>query len=115
MLNNFRIFAVSDSGIKTEVEKALGLEAGGYASGMADLNKADRLYLNAIQQMDPQMAEQAIREIHKEGYEEYWGLPLGTRSVPFAARPGVIKEWSPVPLGSNCPRFYTARRGSQAN
>ena len=115
MLNNFRIFAVSDSDIKTEVEKALGLEAGGYASGMADLNKADRLYLNAIQQMDPQMAEQAIREIHKEGYEEYWGLPLGTRSVPFAARPGVIKEWSPVPLGSNCPRFYTARRGPQAN
>ena len=115
MLNNFRIFAVSDSGIKTEVEKALGLEAGGYASGMANLEKADRLYLHGIKQMDPEKYVQAIRDINKEGFDEYWGLPLGTRSVPFAARPGVIKEWTPVPLGSNCPRFYTARRGPNAN
>ena len=111
MLNNFRIFAVSNSRIRTEVEKALGMEAGGFLVGMSDLNKADRLYLNAVTQMDPEKLEEAIRQINKEGYEDYWGLPLGARSTPWVARPGIVKDWTPVPLSGICPRYHTARRG----
>jgi ABC-type transport system substrate-binding protein len=112
-LNNYRVFAVSKPTIKTEVEKARGLEAGGSLSGHCDLNKADTLYLDALGIMDPQKLDTAVRQINAATYEDYWAVPLASRSEPWAARPGIVSDWRPVPLGPVYLRFETAQPGPE--
>jgi peptide/nickel transport system substrate-binding protein len=110
-LNNYRVFAVSKPEIKTEVEKARGLEAGGSLAGHCDLNKADTLYLDALGMMDPLKLAAAVQHINAATYEDYWAIPLASRSEPWAARPGIVSEWRPVPLGPVYLRFETALPG----
>ncbi len=111
-LNNFRVFAVSKPDMKTEVEKARGLEAGGAVSGHCDLNKADTLYLDALGIMDPVKLEEAMRKINRETYDDYWAVPMVSRSEAWAARPGIVSDWRPVHLGPVYVRFETAQPGS---
>jgi len=110
-LNNYRVFAVSKPEIKTEVEQARGLEAGGSLAGHCDLNKADTLYLDALGIMDLQQLAAAVRHINAATYEDYWAIPLASRSEPWAARPGIVSDWRPVPLGPVYLRFETALPG----
>jgi len=110
-LNNYRVFAVSKPEIKTEVEKARGLEAGGSLAGHCDLNKADTLYLDALGMMDPLKLAAAVQHINAATYEDYWAIPLASRSEPWAARPGIVSAWRPVPLGPVYLRFETALPG----
>jgi peptide/nickel transport system substrate-binding protein len=112
-LNNYRVFAVSKPEIKTEVEKARGLEAGGSLTAHCDLNKADTLYLDALGIMDPQKLAAAVRQLNAATYEDYWAIPLASRSEPWAARPGIVSDWRPVPLGPVYLRFETAQPGSE--
>jgi peptide/nickel transport system substrate-binding protein len=111
-LNNFRVFAVSTNNIKTEVEKERGLEAGGPLAGHCNLNKADRLYLDALGTMDPAKLQEAIRRLNAETFEDYWAIPLVSRSEPWAARPGIVTDWRPVPLGPVYMRYETAVPGT---
>jgi peptide/nickel transport system substrate-binding protein len=111
-LNNFRVFAVSTNNIKTEVEKERGLEAGGPLAGHCNLNKADRLYLDALGTMDPAKLQEAIRRLNAETFEDYWAIPLVSRSEPWAARPGIVMDWRPVPLGPVYMRYETAAPGT---
>jgi peptide/nickel transport system substrate-binding protein len=112
-LNNFRVFAVSNPDLKTEVEKARGLEAGGAVTGHCDLNKADTLYLDALGIMDPEKLAEAVRKINRETYEDYWSVPMVSRSEPWAARPGMVADWRPVHLGPVYMRFETAVPGPE--
>jgi len=112
-LNNYRVFAVSKPEIKTEVEKARGLEAGGSLAAHCDLNKADTLYLDALGIMDPQKLAVAVQQINAATYEDYWAIPLASRSEPWAARPGIVSDWRPVPLGPVYLRFETALPGPE--
>ncbi len=112
-LNNFRVFAVSKPEMKTEVKKARGLEAGGPLAGHCDLNKADTLYLDAVGIMDPVKLEAAMRKINKETYGDYWAVPVVSRSEPWAARPGIVSGWRPVPLGPVYMRYETALPGPE--
>src|SRR5262249_30992942 len=110
-LNNFRVFAVSNPDIKTEVERARNLEAGGAVTGHCDLNKADTLYLDALGIMDPEKLAEAIRKINRDTYDDYWAVPLVSRSEPWVARSGVLSAWQPIPLGPVYLRFETAVSG----
>jgi ABC-type transport system substrate-binding protein len=110
-LNNYRVFAVSKPEIKTEVEKARGLEAGGSLAGHCDLNKADTLYLDALGIMDPVKLAAAVQQMNTATYDDYWAIPLASRSEPWAARPGIVSDWRPVPLGPVYLRFETALPG----
>ncbi len=113
-LNNFRVFAVSRPEIKTEVEKARGLEAGGAVAGHCDPNKADTLYLDALGIMEPAKQQEAMRQINRETYEDYWSVPMVSRSEAWAARPGMVADWRPVHLGPVYMRFETAVPGPEA-
>lgn len=110
-LNNYRVFAVSKPDIKTDAEKVRGLEAGGSMAGHCDLNKADALYLDALSQMDPAKLADAVRQMNTATYDDYWAIPLASRSEPWAARPGIVSDWRPVPLGPVYLRFETALPG----
>ena len=110
-LNNYRVFAVSKPEIKTAVEQARGLEAGGSLAGHCDLNKADTLYLDALGIMDPPKLAAAVRHMNAATYDDYWAIPLASRSEPWAARPGIVSDWRPVPLGPVYLRFETALPG----
>jgi ABC-type transport system substrate-binding protein len=110
-LNNFRVFAVSKPEVKTDVEKARGLDAGGAVMGHCDLNKADALYLDALGLMEPTTLEAAMRKINKETYEDYWSVPMVSRSEPWAARAGIVADWRPVHLGPVYMRYETALPG----
>jgi peptide/nickel transport system substrate-binding protein len=112
-LNNYRVFAVSKPEIKTAVETARGLEAGGSLSGHCDLNKADTLYLDALGIMEPQKLAAAVRQLNAVTYTDYWAVPLASRSEPWAARPGMVSDWRPVPLGPVYLRFETALPGPE--
>ncbi len=112
-LNNYRVFAVSKPEIKTAVEQARGLEAGGSLAAHCDLNKADTLYLDALGIMDPQKLAAAVQQINAATYEDYWAIPLASRSEPWAARPGIVSDWRPVPLGPVYLRFETALPGPE--
>jgi peptide/nickel transport system substrate-binding protein len=112
-LNNYRVFAVSKPAIKTEVEQTRGLEAGGALSAHCDLNKADTFYLEALEKMDAQELEAAVRRINAATYEDYWAIPLASRSEPWAARTGIVSGWRPVPLGPVYLRFETAVPGPE--
>lgn len=110
-LNNYRVFAVSKPAIKTAVEQARSLEAGGSMAGHCDLNKADTLYLDALGLRDPVKLAAAVRQINAATYDDYWAIPLASRSEPWAARPGIVSAWRPVPLGPVYLRFETALPG----
>lgn len=110
-LNNYRVFAVSKPQMTTDVEKVRGLEAGGSMSGHCDPNKADTLYLDALGLMEPQQLDAAIRQMNAATYDDYWAIPLASRSEPWVARPGILSDWRPVPLGPVYLRFETARPG----
>jgi ABC-type transport system substrate-binding protein len=97
--------------VKTDAEKARGLEAGGAVMGHCDLNKADALYLDALGLMDPTKLEAAMRKINKETYEDYWSVPMVSRSEPWAARAGIVADWRPVHLGPVYMRYETALPG----
>jgi peptide/nickel transport system substrate-binding protein len=112
-LNNFRVFAVSKPEVKTEVEKARGLEAGGAVMGHCDLNKADTLYLDALGLMDQTKLEAAMRKINQETYEDYWSVPMVSRSEPWAARASIVADWRPVHLGPVYMRYETALPGPE--
>jgi peptide/nickel transport system substrate-binding protein len=110
-LNNFRVFAVSKPDVKTDVEKARGLEAGGAVMGHCDLNKADTLYLDALGLIEPTKLEAALRQINQATYEDYWSVPMASRSEPWAARPGIVADWQPVHLGPVYMRYETVVPG----
>jgi peptide/nickel transport system substrate-binding protein len=110
-LNNFRVFAVSRPELKTQVEQERGLEAGGALAGHCDPNKADALYLDALRIMDPAQLTEAIRKINRDTYDDYWSIPMVSRSEAWAARAGVVGDWRPVPLGPVYLRFETAVPG----
>ena len=88
-------------------------EAGGSLAAHCDLNKADTLYLDALGIMDPQKLAAAVRQINAVTYEDYWAIPLASRSEPWAARPGIVSDWRPVPLGPVYLRFETALPGPE--
>jgi hypothetical protein len=72
---------------------------GGSLAGHCDLNKADTLYLDALGIMDPLKLAAAVRHINSATYEDYWAIPLASRSEPWAAHPGIVSDWRPVRLG----------------
>ncbi|ETW95212.1 MAG: hypothetical protein ETSY1_31550 [Candidatus Entotheonella factor] len=110
-LNNFRVFAVSTNNIETPIEKERGFQAGGPLGGHCNLDKADRLYLDALGTMDPEKLKEATRRLNAETYEDYWAIPLASRSEPWAARASTVSNWRPVPLGPVYMRYETAVPG----
>ncbi|MGE3541279.1 MAG: ABC transporter substrate-binding protein [Candidatus Tectimicrobiota bacterium] len=110
-LNNYRVFAVSQPRMKTVVEMTRGLEAGGSMAGHCDLNRVDTLYLDALGLLDTTKLAAAVRRINAALYDDYWAIPLASRSEAWAARPGVVSDWRPVPLGPVYLRFETATPG----
>ena len=90
---------------------AVMLGAGYFNPLTGYMNKADTLYLDALGTMDAEKLQKAVRRLNAETFEDYWAVPLASRSEPWAARPGIVRDWRPVPLGPVYMRFETVTPG----
>jgi len=73
-----------------------------------DLDKADKLYLDAVRTMSPHRYEEMLYQLWKTTAEDYWALPLVWRHALWAANPKTLAEWRPVNLTGLYLRYETA-------